>query len=220
MRDLTAVIVTGGAPIAPSVTSDLPEIVWVVAADSGLDHARSLGLGVDVVVGDLDSVSTDALAAFPGPVERHPPDKDRTDLDLALGLVACHGHIERVIVVGGGGGRLDHLLGNVAVLASPRYSHLRIEWLTGSDRAHVVWDHVTLHGCSGDPISLIPIGGPVTGVTTEGLRWALRSADLDPGTSLGISNEMVGSVASVTVTGGRLLAVQPDPEPRHDSYQP
>ncbi len=212
MRDLAAIVVTGGAPVPPSIRDELPEAVWVVAADAGLEHARRIGLPVDVVVGDLDSVSEDVLEGFAGPVEHHPTDKDRTDLELALDLIRRHGHIDRVIVLGGGGGRLDHLLGNVAVLAAPAHAHLRIEWLTGSERVHVVWDHVELHGHAGDLVSLVAIGGPALGVTTEGLRWPLRGTRLDPSTSLGISNEMMGAIATVAVKEGRLLTIQPEPE--------
>jgi thiamine pyrophosphokinase len=212
MRDLTAIVVTGGAAVPESVRDDLPDSAWVVAADSGLEHARRIGLPVDVVVGDLDSVPERILAGFSGPVEHHPADKDHTDLELALELVARHGHIDRLIVVGGGGGRLDHLLGNVAVLAAPAYAHLRVEWLTGAERVHVVWDHVELHGHAGDVVSLMAIGGPALGVTTEGLHWPLRGARLDPSTSLGMSNAMQGAVATVNVSEGRLLTIQPDPE--------
>lgn len=212
MRDLTAIVVTGGAAVPASVRDDLPDSAWVVAADSGLEHARRIGLPVDVVVGDLDSVPERILEGFSGPVEHHPADKDHTDLQLALELVARHGHIDRLIVVGGGGGRLDHLLGNVAVLAAPAYAHLRVEWLTGAERVHVVWDHVELHGHAGDVVSLMAIGGPAQGVTTEGLQWPLRGARLDPSTSLGMSNVMQGAIATVNVGEGRLLTIQPDPE--------
>ncbi len=211
MRDLTAVIVAGGAEIPASVRDELPEPVWVVAADSGLDQARRIGLDVDVVVGDLDSVTEHALDGFTGPVDHHPADKDHSDLELALQLVERHLHIDRLIVLGGGGGRLDHLLGNVMALAAPDYSHLRIEWLTGSERVHVVWDHVQLHGHAGDLVSLVAVGGPALGVTTAGLRWPLSGARLDPTTSLGISNVMLGAVATVTLSGGRLLTIQSEP---------
>src|SRR5690348_11873254 len=59
----------------------------VIAADSGLEHARALGVPVDLVVGDLDSVDPavlDAAIADGVTVERHPAAKDATDLELAL----------------------------------------------------------------------------------------------------------------------------------------
>src|SRR5882757_8624716 len=59
----TAIVVTGGDPPHPTVRDRLPTGATVIAADSGLDHAIALGLRVDRVVGDLDSVSPEALAA-------------------------------------------------------------------------------------------------------------------------------------------------------------
>ena len=59
----------------------------MIAADAGLDHAEALGLPVDLVVGDLDSVSKEALerARRAGiAIEEHPAAKDQTDLELAL----------------------------------------------------------------------------------------------------------------------------------------
>ena len=57
------VVVIGGSPPHPGVVERLDRDRFVIAADSGLDHARALGLAVDLVVGDFDSVTPDALAA-------------------------------------------------------------------------------------------------------------------------------------------------------------
>src|SRR5689334_5961040 len=59
----------------------------VIAADGGLGAAAELNLCVDVVVGDLDSVDAGQLAsaeAHGTAIERHPRDKDATDLALAV----------------------------------------------------------------------------------------------------------------------------------------
>jgi thiamine pyrophosphokinase len=207
----TAVVVAGGAPIPPSVMEVLPARRWVVAADSGADHARAIGLEVDLLVGDMDSVTEDSLGHLEGvPTLVHPVDKDATDLDLALRAVLDAGDIDRVLVLGGIGGRLDHLLANAAVLCSPHLAALRIEWLAPPARTAVVRDGVVLRGRPGELVSLIPLGGAVAGVHTEGLRWALAGDDLAFGASRGVSNEMLGAEASVTVSSGVLLVVQPE----------
>jgi thiamine pyrophosphokinase len=206
----TAVIVAGGDPVPTDVLEDLPDGAWVVAADSGADHARSLGLDVDVIVGDLDSITATTLAAFPeAEVRDHPVDKDATDLELALALVADAHEIDRVVVIGGTGGRLDHFLANAMAVAAPRFSHLDIVWIAHPGRATVVHRHARLHGSVGDQISLIPVGGDVAGVRTTGLRWALDGEDLAFGTSRGVSNTFSSAVAGVTIEAGVLLVVQP-----------
>jgi thiamine pyrophosphokinase len=203
------VILAGGEPVSPRVLGDLPEDPWVIAADSGLDQALALGLDVHLRVGDFDSASPQAMDAYRHvPEERWPADKDATDLEIALRAAAQLG-AERVVVVGGHGRRLDHHLGNAALLASPDLAGIDVEWLAGEARVHVVHVAVELHGSVGDLVSLIPAGGAAEGVTTEGLRWELSAATLPFGTSRGISNQLARPVARVRVGAGTLLVVLP-----------
>ena len=107
----TIIILSGGGP-GPS-PDRLPQAYLIIAADSGLALADGLGLAVDVVVGDLDSAlpaDLDSARKAGAVIEPHPADKDATDLDLAM-TAAIERGAERVVVVGGGAGRLDHLLG-------------------------------------------------------------------------------------------------------------
>ncbi len=213
----TAVVVAGGEPIPEDALDELPDSVWVVAADSGLDHARRIGLRVDLVVGDMDSVTEEGLARHEGPVERHAPDKDRTDLELALAAAGGRPNVERIVVLGGQGGRIDHLLANAAAVTAPELAHADIEWIAGRARIHVVRSHVSLHGVPGEVVTLLAVGGTATGVRTSGLRWELQDASLEPWSAHGVSNELVRPVASVRVGAGVLLAIQPDGLPAgHD----
>jgi thiamine pyrophosphokinase len=209
-----ALVLTGGdPPDARDVDGldDLAADALVIAADSGLHHAQRLGLRVDVVVGDLDSVDPTALSdaeAAGATIEPHPTAKDRTDLELAL-AAARAGGAERVIVIGGAGGRLDHFLANALVLASDDFAALRVEARLGGSRVHVVRDRVQLVGEPGGLVTLLPLGGPAHGVVTGGLRFPLRGETLHPGTTRGVSNEIVAPVAHVSLTGGVLLAILP-----------
>ena len=65
-----------------------------------------------------------------------------------------------------------------------------------------------VEGEAGDLVSLIPVGGPVQGITTSGLRWPLTDGGLAPGSTRGISNEMTETEATVAVEDGSLLVVQ------------
>src|SRR5262245_26352321 len=105
-----ALVFAGGDPPPAALLEHLDRSAFVIAADSGLDHAAALGFTADVVVGDLDSVTPDALAearARGADVEPHPAEKDETDLELALRKAVALG-ARRVTVIGGGGGRHDH----------------------------------------------------------------------------------------------------------------
>jgi len=186
----------------------------VIAADGGVDRALALGLHVDLAIGDFDSVSAAGLAAAEAEgarVDRHPTAKDATDLELALDAAIALGPA-RIVVVGSGGGRLDHLLGSVLLLADERYAAAEIDAYLGEARVAVVRGSRTLAGAPGDLLSLLPVHGAAEGVTTEGLEYPLRDETLPPGTSRGISNVFSASEARITVERGCLLAVRPAPE--------
>jgi thiamine pyrophosphokinase len=189
----------------------IPHARSVVAADGGLQRAHELGLAVDVVVGDLDSVTPDALAAAEAAgvrVVRHPPAKDATDLELALDESVALG-ARRVLLVASSVGRLDHLLGSLLLLGSTRYAALELDALVGDALVHVVRRERTLSGAPGELVSLLAVGGPALGVATDGLEYPLRGETLEPGSSRGLSNVFTGAEARIGLADGVLLAIRP-----------
>jgi thiamine pyrophosphokinase len=205
--DLDVVVVASGQ--GPAVA--LPPARTVVAADGGLLRAQALGLDVDVVVGDLDSVTPEALAAAEAAgarVVRHPEAKDATDLELALDEAIALG-AGRVLVVASAEGRLDHLLASLLLLAAERYGALELDALVGDALVHVVRGERRLEGSPGELLTLVPLGGPASSVTTEGLEYPLAGETLVPGTSRGVSNVFAGTGARVALEAGVLLAIRP-----------
>ena len=200
----------GGPPPAPDVVAALPPVDLVVAADGGADHARRLGLSVDTLVGDLDSLSAAGLSwAREHGVEliEHPVDKDSTDLELAMAYAAERAH--EVVVVDSGAGRIDHSAANLLLYASARFAHVSVTVLLQHGLVSVIRGCRDLRGDPGDLVSLLAVAGPARGVTTHGLRWPLTDAVLDVGSSWGVSNEFLSTQATVSVTDGVLLAIQP-----------
>lgn len=205
------IVVAGGGPVAPAALAGLPAGAPVVAADGGVDAALGLGLHVDVVVGDLDSVSAAGLAAAQetgATVERHPVDKDATDLALAIDHAAGLGH--HVVVLGVEGGRLDHLVAGILALAAPGlptvHAHL------GGAAVHVVHGpgELRLTGLTrGELLTLVPVGGDAAGVRTDGLRFPLTGEHLPAGTTRGVSNVVEGDPVVVALESGTLLAILP-----------
>jgi thiamine pyrophosphokinase len=204
---LHAWVVTGGDPPDSTLLGELVPPQLVVAADSGADVARSLGLLPDVIVGDFDSV-TPAGAATAAEHRRFPADKDATDLALALAEARDTG-AESITVIGGSGGRLDHFLGNVAALAGDELAAVRVDALMGTARLWVVRRRRTVSGRVGQIVTLLSHGGPATGVRTTGLRWALAGETLEAGSSRGVSNVLTAPEATVTLETGVILAVRP-----------
>jgi thiamine pyrophosphokinase len=207
-----ALVFAGGDPLPHDLAERLDRDRFVIAADSGLDHALALGFHADLLVGDLDSVDPAALrtAYDRGTiVERHPEQKDSTDLELALDAAVAH-DVRRVTVVGGNGGRLDHLIANALLLAAPRFATLEIDALLPPARVAVVRRTVTLLGSLSELCTLVPVGGPADGVRTSGLHFPLDGERLEPGSTRGVSNVFVETTATVTLDSGILLAIQPE----------
>ena len=190
----------------------------VVAADGGARHAGQAGVHVDHLVGDLDSLSDADVAAVEAAgavVHRYPVDKDETDFELAAELavgLASVGGDAGVLVVGGSGGRHDHQIGNVLVLAGPRFATTDVTALMGRGVLQVARPDrpVELYGEVGALVSLYPVGVAASGVTTDGLRYALRDDTLAPGSARGTSNVVKRASASVRLVAGVLLVVEPD----------
>lgn len=194
---------------------------YAIAADSGLLIAQAHEVDVDLLVGDLDSAPAEAIAragatdiarvgatdiARAGAqVRRYDTDKDATDLELAF-QAALEQNPTSITLIGGYGGRPDHFLANVDLLAALP-AGIRATAQMGSAIVHVVRDEVTLEGSAGQYVSLIPWGGEVEGVLTRGLRWGLDRETLKPGSSRGVSNELAGNQAMVGVKSGTLLVI-------------
>lgn len=207
----TVVVVTGAEPLHPAATLAVPDDARVIAADSGLDHALAAGLTPHELIGDLDSVSTvgRAWAETHCAISPHPSDKDATDTELALARAADLDP-DRLVLISGGGDRLDHTLAVLGALGS-------ID-LTSVPVVEAVWGHQrlrVLHGpgrvrlplAVGSTVSLLSLHGSATGVGISGTRWALDDAILEPLAGRGVSNEVVTSPVEIRVTTGILCII-------------
>jgi thiamine pyrophosphokinase len=210
---LTAIVVAGGTPPDAALGRLLPDHDLVVAADSGLHGARALGLEPHVVIGDMDSVDPAALEAAErggAVVQRVPHDKDAVDTELALHAAVAHG-ARHIILVTGGGGRLDHAVGVLNCLLHPLLAGREVHALWGDARMRVLHgpERAEIRGPVGSTIGLLAAGGDAHGIVTEGLRWSLDDEDLPAHSTRGVSNELASEVATVSLRAGRLLVIQP-----------
>ncbi len=208
------IVITGGSSPDPRALDHVGGHDEVVCADSGFDHALSLGLDVDLLVGDLDSISDHGRAE----ARRRGTsmlvadvDKDLTDTELALSASVARGATV-ITLLAGGGDRLDHLLGTISALASDTLSHL------DHVAAWIAWDHlvvarpdrpVTLELPPGSLVSLLPLDGSARGVHTTGLRWPLHGETLRADRARGVSNEVVAPEMSVRLDDGVLAVIAP-----------
>lgn len=190
----------------------------IVAADGGSAIALIHGVRPHLVVGDMDSTTREVAETLSrDAVQRiqFPSHKDETDLELAL-LETIRRGADDITIVGALGGRLDHTLGNIYLLAMPQLKGKRIRLEDGSVEVFVVWDKARWNGSRGDIVSLIPLTPEVMGIETHGLEYPLRRESLFMGPGRGISNAMTGKRAGVSLSSGTLLAVVTRHEERED----
>ncbi len=187
----------------------LPPADWIIAADGGARLCETLGVRPHALVGDLDSLTPDEVARWE--VEgvalyRYPPEKDQTDLELALHLAVTQGATQ-ISVLGALGGRWDQSLANMLLLAHPRWRALPVTLYDGAQRVFLIHRRGIVEGRVGETVSLVPIAGDAQGVSTTGLAYALHDDVLPFGRALGVSNRLTAPRAEITVRQGMLLVV-------------
>lgn len=198
-------VIFGAAPIRDYDfhASQMREDDFVICADGGLRHAERLELNPDRILGDFDS--------FPGEVTRKdalvfPAEKDDTDMGLAIKFALRQGMGE-ICIFGGLGGRLDHTLANIHLLKyamdQGAFAYLADENMFVT----LIQGEYSIHSNPYKYISVLPFGGRASGVTYQGLKYPLTDAVFETGNPYGVSNEMTGKTAKITVGEGTLLLI-------------
>lgn len=190
----TVVIITGTQPLHRRALAAVPSGAIVIAADGGLDHARAAGLVPAGLIGDLDSISPEGLAwaEANATIERHPEAKDDTDTELAIAFANAMTPA-RLILLAGGGDRLDHTLGAIGALGAPQLTSIPdIDCWWGEQHARVLHGPgaATLRAEPGSTLSVLALHGACSGVSLTGTRWELADETIAPLSGRGISNEV------------------------------
>ncbi|MGN0337785.1 MAG: thiamine diphosphokinase [Lachnospiraceae bacterium] len=214
-RENRVLIVSGGS-IDDAFVLDLLEkngYETVIACDSGMEFFRRNGLYPDLILGDFDSADRNTVDYFKEQtkvrLEQFPAQKDWTDTELAVrrGLELEPEHMD---LVGATGTRLDHVLGNLQLLALGLEAGVQIFLMDAHNRIRLADRPLKLTKSEqyGDFISLIPYGGEVSGLTLKGMKYPLDGATLRQDVSLGISNEIVDDEALIFFTEGKLYVIE------------
>lgn len=214
---MTAYIFTGGQVFADGLGElglELEVDGLIIAADSGYLTARRLGVSPDLLLGDLDSLDGSKLDE--GELDRLEklivsPIKDDTDTQLAVDKALERG-ADRIILIGGLGGRLDHTLSTVFLL----------EYIADRGAEGIITDgrnRVRLMKASGESrhmsvapgykyLSLISLTDRCEGVSISGVFYPLDRVELTRSYSYAVSNEITGDAAHITLGRGVMLVIE------------
>lgn len=174
---------------------------FVVAADGGANVARSLGVRVDLIIGDLDSIRPATRKHFASALVMRVRRQDNTDLEKALDFLRIR-RAREVLILGATGGRVDFTLGNFSVLWN-YVPFMNLTVVGDGWRAYPVARRIRLASPRGSVVSIIPFG-ICRGITLRGLQYPLSNASMAMG-EIGVSNVVRASPFRVSVKRGRLV---------------
>jgi len=180
----------------------------IIGADKGADSIRSLGLVPNIAVGDFDSLragSLDWLKNNNVVVREFPANKDKTDTELALEEAINFG-VSEITLTGTWGGRPDHALANVFLLRAAKRLAVTCGIREEAGDIHLVDDRLAVDGVPGDIVSLLALED-CAGVALDGFKYKVPSGGLVTGSTLGISNILLGKQGTIELQSGLLLVV-------------
>lgn len=183
---------------------------FIICVDGGAAHARQFGVILDVLIGDFDSISQSDFYFYKDAgteIIKFPAEKDMTDSELAIELAIERG-ADTIIILGGLGSRIDHLLSNIFILK--KLSDAGVSGIIADEQNEVtiINDKIQLQRENSFKVTLLPITEKVEGVTTKGLYYPLFDATIVMGSTWGVSNEFSSDIAEVTIRSGLLLVIK------------
>ncbi len=204
------IIANGELDILNFTRNILNEADHIICADGGANHLRRLGILPDVILGDLDSINMEDREYFEARnvrFETFPPRKDDTDTALATELALSMNPTE-ITYLGATGSRLDHTLANIGLLRKGLEAGVDVKIVNQKNDIRLMNRTLEISGTSGDTLSILPMTETVKGIRLEGLEYPLHDATLHLGSTRGISNVFVKSVARITIESGLLLVIK------------
>ncbi|WP_462425787.1 thiamine diphosphokinase [Fusobacterium varium] len=177
----------------------------IYCADGGANHLEALGIFPLEIWGDLDSVTKEIIEKYRNNnvrIKKFPKDKDYTDGELILQHISKLNYDE-IIIIGGLGGRIDHLLTNLNLI----FKFKNLKFVTEKERIFSIEKKAELTGLRGKTISFVPFSEKVEGLTLEGFKYPLNKYILHQGDSICMSNIAVDDICKVTFDTGKLMGI-------------
>jgi thiamine pyrophosphokinase len=185
----------------------------IIAVDKGLNALHELSIIPHHIVGDFDSINKDILSLYSNntniTIHKYNPKKDYTDTDIAIKL-AINLNSSCINIIGGFGNRIDHLLANIHILMHGLNTNIPCYLLDTCNKVYLINSTTEIHKnkAYGKYISLIPLTSSVNGLTLDGFKYPLKNYTLPVGISLGISNEVVDDIATISFKEGILIVIE------------
>lgn len=180
-----------------------------IGADSGMRHARALGITPELWVGDFDSSGSELRIDYKH-VERQqfPAEKDATDGELAVDEALRRGATS-LIFVGGLGGQADHVTAHLALLIRFAAKGIACFGTSGSEEAWPILPAQKFATAPGMRFSIVP-WSDLHGLDLSGVQWPLEKRNVPVGSTLTLSNIATGPVEMQVERGTGIVFIYPN----------
>ena len=216
MKRNRILIITGGAISAEFAAQYLKnqEFHSVLAVDSGLVTAHKLGIPINYIVGDFDSVPKELIESYRKDkasvnIREYNPEKDATDTHLAIDLSLELG-ADEIVILGATGTRIDHMLANIHLLYLPLNKNIKASIIDEHNKIYLINQNTVIYKdkLHGPYISIQSFTERVTGITLRGFKYPLTDHTMYLGDSLGVSNELAEEQADIILDEGILIVIE------------
>ncbi len=200
------VIIGGGDCTAEILKNNIMSDDYIICADGGYDIAVQANLAPDLLIGDFDSIKCvpDNVSKITLPVE-----KDVTDSVAAYNEGLKLG-FKSFVLFGGTGGRFEHTLANISLMAMASKSGYYFEIV---DNKHIFRSitnsSIKINRKENQQVSVFAHGNKAFGVTEKGFHYSLNNDILDPfDGALGTSNDIIDDYGEIIVKDGTLIIIE------------
>lgn len=214
---MRTVIVSGGNIESDFALSFFKEnkFDYIIGVDNGLRFLYENEILPTHVVGDFDTAKPGLVEYYQGhpeiDIRTFNPVKDSTDTEIAIRR-ALELHSSSIVLLGGTGTRLDHVLGNIQSLMLAKEAGIPCEILDAHNRIRLISEAFTLKKAEqyGTYVSLIPLTSVVEGVDLIGFKYPLENHTFTStgSASLGVSNELAAEVGEIRIRSGIFILIE------------
>ena len=197
----------------PDVTGYMQDAIWI-GVDRGVLYLMEQSIPIEAAFGDFDSVTNEEWTKIEensNMVQRYKPEKDETDMELAVGWAIDKG-ATTIKLFGATGGRMDHSIANLQLLLREILSNkdIQIEIVDNQNRIKMVQagTYFVEEDLEYPYISFFPYSTNIVGLTLEGFKYPLVRSNLPTSSTLCISNELIRETGTFSFDEGILMVIR------------
>lgn len=180
---------------------------YVICADGGLEKAEYLNLSPNIIIGDLDSVNAFVLKKYRDmdiEIVKYPAEKNFTDMELAIEYAVDKGYKD-IVLIGATGSRLDHTVANTLLIEAYFKKGVKIKIIDNNNLVQIVTNKMEIKYKQNYFVSIIPTTDRIEGITLEGFKYPLNNVNVNRGSTLCISNQIIEEKGIITLNKGNAL---------------